>query len=232
MVSFQLRRHIILVDEEDRDLLDEKWNISNGYAVRSVNPKMMHRIILERKIERPLLKDELCDHIDGNRCNNSRSNLRVATHIENMWNKGVGSSTTSGYKGVNCLHIGRKWSAGITVNGKRIKLGMFTDIHEAARAYNEAALKYYGEFARLNTVPSQTGPTEEFKALSEAQKDALTYMQSGGFSVHVNRADVLKLADTIVEMGFATKQISPRDQNYIHYTATAAGRYAVDMRHR
>jgi hypothetical protein len=85
---------VAIVDEIDADLAKYRWfyrfsTSTNGYA-GSGRPGMhhMHRVILERMLGRPLEKGEVCDHIDRNSINNSRSNLRVATHSENVRNSG------------------------------------------------------------------------------------------------------------------------------------------------
>ena len=145
------------IDAVDADLLNLKWSASHwSYAVRA-NDKhdgltLMHRLILERKLVRTLLADEMCDHIDGNTLNNTRDNLRVASIADNVRNSRIGKNNSSGYKGVHFHKGARKWRAQITVNRKVISLGYFETPVEAALAYNDAALKHYGEFAKLNEV--------------------------------------------------------------------------------
>lgn len=90
------------------------------------------------------------DHIDGNVTNNTRSNLRICSHISNMKNQKRPSNSTSGFKGVGWHKAARAWTAKIGVNNKRIHLGCFDSSEDAARAYDYAALKYHGDFARTN----------------------------------------------------------------------------------
>jgi hypothetical protein len=88
------------------------------------------------------------DHIDGNPSNNSRSNLRVVTHHQNMRNSKKRRSTfTSKWKGVS--KAGNKWAARIYVNGENIIIGRYSDEREAAEEYMFAALEHFGEYARL-----------------------------------------------------------------------------------
>jgi hypothetical protein len=105
---------------------------------------------LERIINRTLKSDELCDHIDGNPLNNRRSNLRISTKSENARNRGKTKRNTSGHKGVYWNHQRSNWRAAIVVNYHKISLGSFSDVEEAAQAYRAAAIKYHGEFAKID----------------------------------------------------------------------------------
>jgi len=109
-------------------------------------------MVMERKLQRPILIEELVDHIDGDKLNNQRDNLRVATDSQNVCNKRMQRNNTTGYRGVQ--KSGKKWSAGIDVNGIHTHLGVFATPEEAAQAYDVAALHYHGEYARLNILPS------------------------------------------------------------------------------
>lgn len=95
------------------------------------------------------------DHKDTDTLNNKRSNLRIATYQQNGCNKRkLNTTTTSRYKGVHIhnTHGYKYWRAQIRVNYKNISLGLFKTENEAAVAYNENAIKYHGEFARLNKI--------------------------------------------------------------------------------
>lgn len=139
---------VALVDPIDADLAQFKWSISNGYAMRKRCTVVLHRIILERKINRCLLPGELVDHIDGDRLNNRRSNLRVATQSQNQFNRSKPRNNTSGFKGVSWKKSHKSWQAIIKVHGKHIHLGYFDIPEEAHAAYMKAACKYAGQYAR------------------------------------------------------------------------------------
>jgi hypothetical protein len=140
-------------------LMQWKWHYqkqrsSKGYAARTDRTSgqrtvRMHRVILEQMGYKNFTHS---DHQNRNKLDNRRGNLRSATDSQNQHNQGTRRNNTSGYKGV-CWHKrDKKWQARICVNGKYIYLGYYDDSKEAALAYNEAALKYHGEFAALNEV--------------------------------------------------------------------------------
>lgn len=152
--------YVALVDDEDfeRCMASPKWyaavvrfkdgSVRNVYAqcrVQKPNGKyttqQIHRFIMDAKG---------IDHWDHNGLNNQRYNLRIATIPQNGWNQGLSKVNVSGYKGVYWRKDIGKWVAQIEVNGKRIWLGAFVNVVDAANAYDVAALKYYGEFALTN----------------------------------------------------------------------------------
>lgn len=150
-----------LVDDIDFEHLNQfKWNVrivsSTKYAKRSDRysiPKtiQMHRIIMNCP------KDMMVDHINGNGLDNRRENLRICTRSNNLMNSNKPKGkNTSKYKGVSKLNYSNKkwkcWRAEIRINRKAIFLGTFKTQKEAALAYNEAAIKYFGKFAKLNEV--------------------------------------------------------------------------------
>lgn len=110
--------------------------------------QQVHGLVGKAFIDPDYLGD--LDHIDMNKTNNRLSNLRKATRSQNNANS-VKTRGVSKYKGV---HLGRgkvnPWSAKISVNCERFYLGGFSTQEEAAQAYNTAALKHFGVFARTN----------------------------------------------------------------------------------
>lgn len=148
----------ILYDEFDHELVSKhKWFLSHGYPVRNtiVGGKRTKQL-LSREILG--LKDRhlLCDHINGNKLDNRRCNLRIVNSSQNNINRKYFG--TSGYKGVSKLQRKPthrvKWVARITnpKDNKLIKIGEYDTPIEAAKAYDQMAIKLHGEYARLNNV--------------------------------------------------------------------------------
>lgn len=147
-----------MVDDEDFESLNQwKWWLFKGaYACRKAwNPKTkgsknirMHRQIMGLEI------GAIVDHIDGNGLNNQKSNLRPATGFQNSRNrKKIESKTSSKFKGVFFNKIAKRWAVQIGIDKKKVFGGYFTNETHAAAAYNALAVKYHGEFARLNQFP-------------------------------------------------------------------------------
>lgn len=152
---------ITVVDSEDfKTLRHFKWFAhlrgSKFYAARKEGgcTISMHRQILSAGG-----KDEI-DHINMDTLDNRRANLRACSRSQNMANSKKRSHNTSGYKGVNWHVPSKAWAARIGVENKRIFLGYFNTPEEAAKAYDLAARKYFGDFSRLNEAlqPENTKP--------------------------------------------------------------------------
>jgi len=145
------RKLAVMVSDEDYDFLSKfNWQVDKNNTVSThtlINgQRQIHRILLNPR------KGEEIDHIDGNRLNNQRSNLRLATSTQNKRNRGPRKDNTSGYKGV-CWHKQRqKWAANIHDGNKYHSLGLHANKIDAAKAYNKAALEYHGEFAWINKL--------------------------------------------------------------------------------
>lgn len=150
------------VSEEDSDLLGIAWHAhkhKNGtiYACHryrvggSTLRDWLHRVVMERMIGRRLQEDELVDHMDTNKLNCKRDNLRLATRSENESNKGYVYGRSK-YRGVFFEEKRGMWRARITVNKKKYHLGYFKSEKEAAQAYNDAAIEHFREFATLNEL--------------------------------------------------------------------------------
>lgn len=131
-----------LIDYEDFEKVSKYfWTYSIGYAVRSKNKQPMHRFVLGLgKAERYKIE---VDHINRNRLDNRKSNLRIVTRQENMLNKSEYKNNTSGIKGVKWNKDRQKWQVQINHNKKRIHLGLYSDLEEAKKARLEAEKKYF-----------------------------------------------------------------------------------------
>ena len=136
-----------------------KWYKSKqGYAMTAFwedgksHNFSMHRMIMQVKGHE--IKGMSIDHINHNPLDNRIDNLRVCTQSQNAANgrKSKDIKTYSQYKGVSFRKDNGRWIATIRVKRKQIHLGYFDTEVEAAAAYNQAALKHFGEFAYLNTI--------------------------------------------------------------------------------
>lgn len=120
-----------------------------SYAVATLAKQIelrLHRVVMDAK------NGDVIDHINGNGLDCRRENLRFVTNAQNNYNRRKSSGSSSKYKGV-CRFNG-KYVAHIRCDGKKIHLGTFEDEETAASAYNDAAIRLFGEFASLNQVLS------------------------------------------------------------------------------
>jgi len=142
-----------LIDVEDLYILGKKrWCLnSGGYVSRTTKLSEKRRATLHRLIMNPPADMEV-DHKNGIRTDNRKTNLRICTTLENRRNSAMPSDNTTGYKGIYYCKDRKKWAARIQTGKKNKTIGRFDTKEEAAKAYNEAAIKYHGEFARLNVI--------------------------------------------------------------------------------
>jgi hypothetical protein len=143
--------HEIILDTTDYPMIQHStWGIilsgCKMYITARINGKVtrLHRLLMSAPAGVEV------DHIDGNTFDNRRSsNLRLCTHHQNSMNrsKNIGRDSFKGVYPRSHKHV-----AAIKLNAKNIYLGIFSNPIDAARAYNAAALKYHGEFARLNEL--------------------------------------------------------------------------------
>lgn len=143
----------ILVDDEDYEFLSRfKWNVvttkdGNTYARTKPDRKTnitIHQLLMKSG------GNVYVDHIDHNGLNNQKINLRLCNNKQNQANSKKNKRLLSQYKGVSYSKSKKKWRAYISPDRKFIHLGYFDLEIDAMNAYNEAAIKHFGEFAFLN----------------------------------------------------------------------------------
>ena len=145
-----------VVDAEDAPILRRyAWRAvrrhSLWYAAGvKYGPKGRRDVYLHRLIAHAR-RGQTIDHLDGDGLNNRRRNLRKCSTKENIRNARI-KPHSSRFKGVYWSRHNREWRAQIGVNRRIITLGGFASETAAARAYNAAAVKHHGRFARLNEV--------------------------------------------------------------------------------
>ncbi len=132
-----------IVDEEDYEALNQyKWHFgSQGYAKRYITvngkqkPILMHRILNNT----PIGYDT--DHINRNRLDNRKSNLRTVTRRDNLLNKDLYSTNTSGYKNVALHKQSGKWRVSFSIMGKKVWLGLYKNLEDAVKARDSYLIK-------------------------------------------------------------------------------------------
>lgn len=148
---------VAIIDEEDYVLVSKyKWNyLKTGYATTSVggrkNKKMiyMHRLIMDAK------PDQTIDHINGNKLDNRKVNLRFCDDSQNGANSIRRSSKqySSKYKGVFKKNDGRQkcWIAQHIIGRKKYYIGAFYSEEEAKEAYKNFVIQNRGEYAKYDS---------------------------------------------------------------------------------
>lgn len=164
-VPIPLARGLVTwVDDDDAPaVLSHKWSVRQNrrggkwYAYRLVRVDGRRRTVYLHRVLTGAGPGEEVDHEDGDSLNNRRGNLRLCTRSQNASNRGPtrAAGRTSRFKGVSRYSKSqdRPWRAKIGFGRAYRWLGNYATEEEAARAYNAAALKYHGEFAKLNEVP-------------------------------------------------------------------------------
>lgn len=144
-----------VVDDEDYEFLSLwKWYTSRGYAVSSSGWKKMHRLVIKAK------DGEFVDHIDGNKLNNTRGNLRIVDRQGNVHNQKKRGGTKNRYKGTQFMKKPQLWQARCRMYGQDHYLGYYKNEIAAAYAYNKKASEL-SECALLNKLDDPIHVLEE-----------------------------------------------------------------------
>lgn len=124
------------------------YAVRTDYSGGTKTPIPMHRYIMGLGSYREDKRQ--VDHIDGDKLNNTDNNLRICTNSQNNSNKPLSVKNRSGHRGVCWIKRRNRYCVSISVNGKRIQVGYFKEYEAARDAFRLAAVKYRGEFARLD----------------------------------------------------------------------------------
>ena len=119
----------------------------NGTCIKGICRKIfMHRIIAGTP------REMVTDHINRDKLDNRGLNLRICTRQENYFNRKLDIRNKSGYRGVCFDKVNKKWKAYIQTGKRWVNLGRYDNKIDAARAFNEAAVKLMGNFVNLNRI--------------------------------------------------------------------------------
>lgn len=141
------------VDDIDYAQLSQyNWSVIIKNGIEYAQSRTLGSLVYAHTLIINPLEGRVVDHIDGDGLNCTRLNLRQATKSQNAANVGLKKNNTSGYKGVTWNKRLGKWTAQLMVNRINYNLGTFIEVTEAAAAYNLAAMRHFGEFAKLNEL--------------------------------------------------------------------------------
>lgn len=147
---------VTVVDDDDYDyLMQWSWHAmkarnrfyaagSQCFSDKTVIHFLMHRLIMKAPPE------VFVDHRNRDSLDNRKENLRICSNGQNLGNSTIPHTNTSGFKGVSRNRQRDKWRATIQINGTSKQIGVFQQPKDAAAAYDDAALKHFGEFALTN----------------------------------------------------------------------------------
>jgi len=155
MIEIKLRNSPLkaIIDADDFDVVSKhKWTLQSGGYVRTFvgkNVLYLHRLVMGANGNLEI------DHINRNKIDCRKQNLRFATRTQNSANKDCNKGNPIKVKGVRWDKTRNKYLARIGYNGITKNLGRYDNLIDASRAYDEAAIRIYGEYANINNLEAQ-----------------------------------------------------------------------------
>lgn len=151
IIEMKNNEKTIVNDDNYHELIKYSWSLNNGYVQTHIGGKVikMHRFIINAN------ENEIIDHINHNRSDNRRENLRISNESLNSHNKSKAINTTSKYHGVRKTKF-NTYQAIITKDKQVYCIGNYKNEIDAAIAYNKKAIELYGTYANLNIIKSSS----------------------------------------------------------------------------